>query len=361
MKTKLIIFIALFFFSNALAQTTYFLRNDGDDANSGTTYDLAFATLDTALVYATTAGDEIILINYTETRTSNITPSTNVNFIGVGNNTITFNGQYGLNKADFTGDFTIKNITFVASTPYTGTRFVIGNNPSSTTTIEKVSFINMSLADGGGSWNFSTVKFEGNTVIKQSYFKNTGIMVYNDSVGSFVEKSSIENSVFKTDASTGVVALIAIYTNAVQGYVDVRNSIFIGNTGGAAKVHFIYYNAWADSNIAKFIGRNNIFSSNASLTAKYNKSTSLNVITEIDFTGYSNHNANDTTLAWSLVDTQLKISDDGITAYDSIIFTDPLSADDPNTGVSFIDNYVLKGSVAYRGIAQNKRKINITN
>ena len=343
----------LFILSSIIFAETYFVRPGGTATADGLTYNTALNNLDSAYNKVTN-GDEIILINYSETRTADIPNTYAVSLTGVGNVTITFTGNVGIDKTSWANSVTYKNITFSVTTAYSAnTAWRIRNETSSQViTFENCDFLNFSYADGGSAGNPFYIEFKGNITFKKCYLRNFITAAYTDSSeGTYLK---LVNCIWEQgDASTDTHALYLYNDTGTFGGFDIRNTIFKMTTANRRfAVHFNAYNVkW----IARCVARNNIF---VNQTCKYNSSTSTTSCTEVVWTSQTNHNANDTTFTsseWA----NLRISD-GITLYDSNIFSAPLAADTANTGDSDVDGYPLEGEVSYRGITQNKQKVRIT-
>ena len=221
-------------YPNLSVSNTYYVINDGDDNDTGTSLGTAFKTVQKAYESAN-AGNKIV-ISGDVIHNSQINITKSINFEGISNailrpnkNRVGFDRMFLISSSDLTVSF--KDITFLNNKETTVPGAVINMNANSNLSIMNSIFeenSTLGVANNGGTIQFT----EGTVTIAQSSFKNNtsngiGGAIYGTGTGVFTLSESlfVGNSSTKPDNGNG--GAISINGNGRQSLIET--STFYNN------------------------------------------------------------------------------------------------------------------------------------
>ncbi len=261
----LLLLLAVLFFANTQAQTTYYVSaSAGSDSNDGTSPSTPFPRIQAALEVATSDGDQILVTAETYSISSTISVSTDINITGGYNSS--FTEQTGYTTLDGNGSKRIIDFNgisgfvvfdhFIIQNGYRyngGGMYIVGSDLSLTNIIF---YNNTANGEKGGAIymdksnpSLTNVAFIGN-----SSKLNGGAMYLDESCPTLTNITFFDND---ADEDGGAIYLIG------ASIPVIRNSVFYNNTAGAGKANIDSYK-WENCYVSLSSSNNASAASNSS-------------------------------------------------------------------------------------------------
>ena len=260
----LLLLLAVLFFGNTQAQTTYYVSaTNGSDSNNGTSTSTPFEGIKTA-VSAATSGDKILITAETYTISSVITVNEDIDITGGYDATFseqtgytTLDGNTAKRIIDFIGvadSVTFDHFIIQNGYRYNGGGMYIEESDLSLTNI--IFYNNTASGEKGGAVymdksnpSLTNVAFIGN-----SSKLNGGAMYLDESCPTLTNITFFDND---ADEDGGAIYLIG------ASIPVIRNSVFYNNSAGAGKTNIDSYN-WENCYVSLSSSNNASTASNSS-------------------------------------------------------------------------------------------------